>query len=102
MQAVVLERFGDASALRLGTAADPVVRSGWTTVRLRAAALNWHDVLVRQGRYDSPLPHVIGADGAGVISGSNDEVIILPSLQWGDSQSAPGPAWQILGDHRAG
>ena len=102
MHAAVLERFGDARALSWGEAPDPVARPGWVTVELRAAALNWHDVLVRQGRYDSPLPHVIGADGAGIATDSGQEVVILPSLAWGDDESAPGADWEILGDHRPG
>lgn len=102
MRAAVLERFGDARELRIGEAPEPVERRGWTIVRLHAAALNWHDVLVRQGRYGSPLPHVIGADGAGVATGAGDEVVILPSLMWGGDESAPGPDWEILGDHRPG
>jgi NADPH:quinone reductase-like Zn-dependent oxidoreductase len=72
------------------------------TVRLRASALNWHDVLVREGRYGSPLPHAIGADGAGVMDGTGDEVVIVPSLWWGERQAAPSDEWQILGDHVPG
>jgi NADPH:quinone reductase-like Zn-dependent oxidoreductase len=71
-------------------------------VRLRAAGLNWHDVLVREGRYGSPLPHVIGADGAGVREDTGDEVMIVPSLGWGEEQSAPAEGWQILGDRVSG
>jgi len=62
MHAVVLSEFGGPTALRAGTFPDPSPRPGWVSVELRAAALNWHDVLVRQGRYGSPLPHVIGAE----------------------------------------
>lgn len=102
MQAAVLTEFGPATVIRASEFPDPVPRSGWTTVRLRAAALNWHDVLVRQGRYNSPLPHVLGADGAGVDDTTGDEVVILPSLRWGSSESAPGKEWEILGDHRPG
>jgi NADPH:quinone reductase-like Zn-dependent oxidoreductase len=69
---------------------------------LRATALNWHDVLVRQGRYNSPLPHVIGADGAGVVCETGDEVVVVPSLWWGGRQDAPSDRWQILGDHLPG
>jgi NADPH:quinone reductase-like Zn-dependent oxidoreductase len=79
-----------------------VPKDGWVTVRLRASALNWHDVLVREGRYGSPLPHVIGGDGAGVVEGTGDEVVIVPSLWWGERTAAPGPEWQILGDHVPG
>lgn len=102
MQAVVLREFGSAKSLRLEEYPDPVVEAGWTVVRLRASALNWHDVLVRQGRYGSPLPHVIGADGAGTRVDTGEEVLVLPSLWWGEDESAPGHDWQILGDRRPG
>ena len=102
MRAAVLEAFGDAHALRYGEAEDPVPRRGSTVVRLRAAALNWHDVLVRQGRYESPLPHVPGADGAGTSTETGDEVVVLPSLWWGSDEAAPADGWEILGDHRPG
>ena len=59
-------------------------------------------MLVRQGRYGSPLPHVPGADSAGVDVETNNEVLVLPSLWWGDDESAPGARWEILGDHRPG
>ncbi|GAA1529696.1 zinc-binding dehydrogenase [Nocardioides humi] len=88
--------------LRLGDRPAPEAQPGWTVVELRAAALNWHDVLVRQGRYDSPLPHTPGADGAGIDLATGEEVVILPSLWWGADESAPGPEWEILGDHRPG
>lgn len=102
MQAVVMREFGAAEVLRLESQPDPAPTDGWVTVRLHASALNWHDVLVRQGRYGSPLPHVIGADGAGVRADTGEEVIVLPSLWWGDAESAPGDDFEILGDHRWG
>lgn len=102
MKAVVQQAFGGAEVLQLGERPDPVTRPGWTVVELRAAALNWHDVLVRQGKYSSPLPHTPGADGAGLDLSTGEEVVVLPSLGWGDHESAPGPDWEILGDHRPG
>ncbi|SBW22747.1 NADPH:quinone reductase [Candidatus Protofrankia californiensis] len=102
MRAVVLREFGAARNLRFADFPDPQPEAGWTTIRLRATALNWHDVLVRQGRYHSPLPHVLGADGAGVRVDTGEEVVIVPSLWWGEDDSAPGVDWQILGDHQPG
>jgi zinc-binding alcohol dehydrogenase/oxidoreductase len=81
---------------------DPVDRPDWVTVELGASALNWHDVLVRRGQYSSPLPHVPGADGAGVRRDTGEPVMVLPSLFWGDRQAAPGVDFEILGDHRPG
>jgi NADPH:quinone reductase-like Zn-dependent oxidoreductase len=102
MHAVVQRRFGGPEVLETDELPDPVPDREWSVVGLRASALNWHDVLVRQGRYRSPLPHVLGADGAGVDVETGDEVLVLPSLWWGDDESAPGARWEILGDHRPG
>jgi zinc-binding alcohol dehydrogenase/oxidoreductase len=100
MRAAVVDGFGGPDRLRYGTVPDPAPAPGWVVVELRASALNWHDVLVRQGRYDSPLPHVPGADGAGVADGQ--PVMILPSLWWGENERVPGPRFEILGDRRPG
>lgn len=102
MHAVVLREFGAAACLEPGDVADPVAAPGQVVVRLMASALNWHDVLVRQGRYRSPLPHVPGADGAGVRADTGDAVVILPALGWGGADAAPASGWEILGDHRPG
>ena len=102
MHAVIMHEFGAAAVLHPGEFPDPTKRPGWVTVALRASALNWHDVLVRQGRYRSPLPHVIGADGAGVRTDTGEHVVVLPSLHWGSREEAPGSDWEILGDHRPG
>src|SRR6202008_2587604 len=97
-----MDEFGAAGVLRPGEFRDPPARPGWATVKLHASALNWHDVLVRQGRYRSPLPHVIGADGAGVRTDTGEHVVVLPSLNWGNREEAPGSGWEILGDHTPG
>ena len=102
MDAVVMREYGDASVLHLDEVPAPATETGWVTVQLQASALNWHDVLVRQGRYSSPLPHVLGADGAGTRIDTGEEVVLLPSLWWGDDASAPGTNFEILGDHRWG
>jgi zinc-binding alcohol dehydrogenase/oxidoreductase len=102
LHAVIMQEFGTAAVLRPGEFPDPCGRQGWVTVALRASALNWHDVLVRQGRYGSPLPHIIGADGAGARTDTGEEVVILPSLNWGNREEAPASGWEILGDHTPG
>jgi NADPH:quinone reductase-like Zn-dependent oxidoreductase len=99
---VALVDFGAPEVLEFGELPDPVARDGRVVVELRAAALNWHDCLVRQGLYDVPVPRVLGADGAGTRRDTGEEVVILPSLQWGDDERAPGPSWEILGDYTDG
>jgi NADPH:quinone reductase-like Zn-dependent oxidoreductase len=102
VQGVALREFGAAEVLEFGELPDPAPPDGWVIVELRAAALNWHDCLVRQGLYDVPLPRVLGADGAGVRRDTGEEVVILPSLHWGNDERAPGPSWEILGDYTDG
>ncbi|GAC49186.1 quinone oxidoreductase family protein [Gordonia aichiensis] len=102
MKAIVMSSYGGPDVLAPDEVADPVSREGWVTVKLRAAALNWHDVLVRRGQYTSELPHTPGADGAGTRVDTGDEVVVLPSLFWGGRSSAPAAGFEILGDHRPG
>jgi zinc-binding alcohol dehydrogenase/oxidoreductase len=98
MNAAVLRGFGDAGALEVTEWPDPKPRPGWVTVELRAAALNWHDVIVRRGDHPAQLPQILGADGAGVRRDTGDPVVILPSLGWGDDERCPRPSFSILGD----
>lgn len=102
MRGVVLRQFGGPDALEAVEWPDPSPPPGWVVVELRAAALNWHDVLVRRGSHKVELPQVLGADGAGVRRDTGEEVIVFPSLAWGDDDRFPSPAFEILGDHTAG
>jgi len=65
------------SALELGERPDPARREGWVTVRLRAAALNHHDLwsLRGVGLGEEQLPIVLGCDGAGVDEDGNDVIV---------------------------
>jgi NADPH:quinone reductase-like Zn-dependent oxidoreductase len=69
------------SAIEIGERPDPEPRDGWTTVRLRAASLNHHDVWNMRGVGVDPswLPVVLGSDGAGVDADGN-EVIVYPLI----------------------
>lgn len=58
MRAIVVREFGPAWNLLAEEVSGPVHEPGSVIVDLRASALSWHDVLVRQGKYGSPLPHV--------------------------------------------
>lgn len=97
MQAVRVHEPGPPSALRYETAPDPNAGPGEVVVELRAAALNRRDILVRKGVYEFPLPLIPGSDGAGVVRGTGEEVVILPGLRWGESETAPGEGFGILG-----
>ena len=52
MKAIVLREAGcGPGALRLGTVEDPVPGPGELIVRVRAAALNRHDLFITRGQY---------------------------------------------------
>lgn len=69
MQAIVHERYGPPAVLRLASGPEPERRSGWSRVRVHAAALNPKDVLLRKGKMRwlpaGSLPRVPGYDVAG-------------------------------------
>ena len=87
---------------------DPVAGDGEVLIKLRRAALNRRDwfLLGDPAAVGLELPTVIGSDGAGVIEalGSGvsglevgQEVVILPEFNWGESEEAPGPDFELLG-----
>jgi zinc-binding alcohol dehydrogenase/oxidoreductase len=102
--------------------ADLVADPGEAIIRVCAAALNHRDVWIQRGQYAGlRWPIVVGSDGAGVVtavgeatsagvetlgagsaSGTSSwvgkEVIIDPSLRWGDSPAYQSPVnFKVLG-----
>lgn len=91
---------------------DPVPAAGEAVVTVRVAALNHRDVWIKLGQYAGlKWPCIPGSDGAGVVAAVGAgvdarwigrEVIINPSLNWGDSEHAQGANFSILGLPRDG
>ena len=103
MRAVVLREFGGPEVLEWSEVPDPSPPPGWVVVQLRAAAMNWHDVIARRGNVAGmELPRIIGSDGAGVRRDTGEPVFILPSLFWGAEERHPGAEFEILGDFTDG
>ena len=65
------------SGLELGERPEPDPAPGWTTVSVRAASLNHHDVWTLRGVgiSASQLPMVLGCDAAGVDEEGNEVVV---------------------------
>jgi NADPH2:quinone reductase len=76
MQAIVCEQLGDPSVLKLMELPAPIAKAGELLVRVRAAALNFPDVLTVAGQYQHkpPLPFVPGMEGAGEIAALGQDV----------------------------
>ncbi len=69
------------NGLELGDRPDPPARPGWTTVTVRAASLNHHDLwsLRGVGLPAERLPMILGCDAAG-IDENGDEVVVYPVI----------------------
>ena len=77
MKAVCIHEHGRLDKLRYEETDDPKLNSSReVVVQLRAAALNRIDILNREGvtGMEISLPHILGADGAGVVVDVGDRV----------------------------
>lgn len=115
MKAMVLHELEGPDSLRYEDWPEPEPGPGEALVKLQAAALNRRDVFVTQGQYPGAkpeaLPVILGSDGSGelvtigdevegVIEGTppvNSDVVIHPSLYWGDDLRISGKDYRILG-----
>jgi NADPH:quinone reductase-like Zn-dependent oxidoreductase len=97
MFAVFAERFSaddPLSGLVVGERPEPEVPEGWTTVTVKAAALNHHDLwsLRGVGLKEEQLPMILGCDAAGIDEDGNDVLIhaVISDPGWrGDETEDP-------------
>src|ERR1700689_2804412 len=109
MFAVTAARF-DAedplAALELGEHPEPVPAQGWTTVRVKATALNHHDVWTLRGVGISAdrLPMVLGCDAAGLDEDGNEVVVhaVVGDPAAGGSDETLDPARSLLSERYDG
>lgn len=110
MKAVRLHGLGGPEDLRYEDVPDPEPGPGEVLIRLHNAALNRRDVFATRGQYPGVkqdiLPAVPGSDGSGVVAAKGTdaggpeegaEVVVHPSLFWGDDPRVPGREYRILG-----
>ena len=115
MKAVIFRAHGGPEVLEYTDFSAPDPRDGEVLVRLRAAALNRMDVTVRAGwpGIRLELPHINGADGAGVVAGvgtgvaelkPGDHVVINANLGCGRCEACKSGwdnmcrDWHLLGE----
>ena len=82
------------TGLVVGERPDPTVPDGWTTVTVKAAALNHHDLwsLRGVGLKDEALPMILGCDAAGLDEDGNEVVVhaVISDPSWtGDETLDP-------------
>jgi NADPH:quinone reductase-like Zn-dependent oxidoreductase len=97
MFAVYADQFSTddpLSGLKLGERPDPEVPDGWTTVTVKAASLNHHDLwsLRGVGLREEALPMILGCDAAGYDEDGNEVVVhaVVSDPSWtGDETLDP-------------
>src|ERR1051326_1709013 len=69
MRQIVTTANGDISVLKVQEKPDPTPRDDEVVIRVRAAGLNFADILARQGLYPDgpPKPCVMGYEVSGII-----------------------------------
>lgn len=119
MKAVAIREHGDLDVLQLSDLPDPEIGPHEVLVRLKASALNRLDLFVRRGwkGLNLSFPHILGADGSGIIEEvgdgveefeARDEVVINPGLNCGEcdfcrrGEDSLCLTYSILGEHRDG
>jgi NADPH2:quinone reductase len=68
MRAIQATAPGGPEVLRLVDVPDPAPGPGEVTVRVVAAGVNFIDTYRRAGIYPVPFPHIVGSEGAGVVT----------------------------------
>lgn len=79
MKAVQFSEYGEADVLQFVELAQPQPQPGQVLIQVKAAGVNYADVLQRKGTYPvpTPLPYVTGYEVAGVIGAVGEGVTHL-------------------------
>ena len=119
MKALYFEEHGGADKLAYGDRPEPEPGTGEVRIRLKTAALNHLDLFVLRGIPGIPigLPHIGGADGAGVVEALGEgvegievgeEVVFDPGLSCGGCEFCRAGeqslcvGFGVLGEHNDG
>jgi NADPH:quinone reductase-like Zn-dependent oxidoreductase len=94
------------AAMELGERPDPTPPQGWTTVSVKAASLNHHDVWTLRGVGISAgrLPVILGCDAAGVDCDGNEVVVhaIVGETAAGEGDETLDPSRSLLSERYDG
>ena len=108
MFAVYAERFSPddpLAGLVVGEQPDPEVPDGWTTVTVKAASLNHHDLWSLRGVGLKPeqLPMILGCDAAGTDEEGNEVVVhaVVSDPDWTGDQTLD-PRRSLLSERHPG
>ena len=104
--AVRIDADDPLSGLELGERPEPAAPDGWTTVTVKAAALNHHDVWTLRGVGISAdrLPIVLGCDAAGLDEDGNEVVVhaVIADPDAGGGDETLDPRRSLLSERHDG
>ena len=93
------------SGLTVGERPEPTVPDGWTTVTVKAAALNHHDLwsLRGVGLKQEALPMILGCDAAGLDEDGNEVVVhaVVSDPSWSGDETLD-PRRSLLSERHQG
>jgi NADPH:quinone reductase-like Zn-dependent oxidoreductase len=93
------------SGLVVGERPDPVAPDGWTTVTVKAASLNHHDLwsLRGVGLREEALPMILGCDASGLDEDGNEVVVhaVISDPSWTGDQTLD-PKRSLLSERHQG
>ncbi|KQY54482.1 MULTISPECIES: zinc-binding dehydrogenase [unclassified Nocardioides] len=108
MFAVYAEKFSSEdplSGLVVGERPDPVAPDGWTTVTVKAASLNHHDLwsLRGVGLREESLPMILGCDAAGLDEDGNEVLVhaVVSDPDWSGDETFD-PKRSLLSERHQG
>ena len=108
MFAVYAESFSSddpLSGLVVGERPDPEAPDGWTTVQVKAASLNHHDLwsLRGVGLREESLPMILGCDAAGLDEDGNEVVVhaVVSDPSWNGDETFD-PKRSLLSERHQG
>jgi NADPH:quinone reductase-like Zn-dependent oxidoreductase len=103
--ATEMNREDPLRGLQTGERPDPEPPGGWTTVTVKAAALNHHDLwsLRGVGLGEDQLPMILGCDAAGLDEDGNDVIVypVISSETWRGDETLD-PRRSILSERHQG
>jgi NADPH:quinone reductase-like Zn-dependent oxidoreductase len=109
MFAVYAESFSTddpLSGLRVGERPDPVAEDGWTTIRVKAASLNHHDLFSLRGvgLPAEKMPMILGCDAAGIDEDGNEVVVhsVISDPSFAGSDETMDPKRSLLSERYQG
>ncbi len=103
--AASLDADDPLAGLRLGERPEPVVDDDWVTMRVKATALNHHDVWALRGvgLPEDRLPMILGCDAAGVDEAGNEVVAhaVISDPAWSGDETLD-PRRSLLSERHPG